>query len=483
MCSNHIIPNRITNFMFYLEYFHFVCLCIFLSCSFFLILSKDPVYSVLLLILNFFISFLIAILFGEDFSFLGGLLLFIRVYVGFGAVLFLFVVMMLELKIELIVLSEFFRFLVLIFCLFFLCFYLILKFDFISIFQKRFIVINFFDSILDSFANIDIFGQSLFNYFLPCVLLAGLGAIFLMLKYKSNRKIQIVYKQLFSNLGEISFLDLFFSLKIFFISIIKYTLFVFLFILVYGITRNSSYITIKSINSFILCDSDSTQLVTTAAGAVTTLGYVMGGGLVLGAGLCGLGIVSGILLLIRNRAIFFDSLHPKGIVQTGLAKEKADPSLVPPVSIKREDWEPTATVPEHFETAEEAAQNPDSGPGDFYEKFCRFLSYNFPEGDKAWAFFLKHLNYSSGWYSHFDDFIPWLDEQFIKFGTSGFYSVYVYWLWGGSIGLPITFGLFVQIALKCLWHFKVWGFFYSSIFISYHPLLVFSYTNCKFVDL
>ena len=465
--------------MFYLEYFHFVCLCTLLSCSFFLILSKNPVYSVLLLILNFFISSLIAILFGVDF--IG--ILFILVYVGAVAVLFLFVVMMLELKIELIVLSESFRFLVLIFCLFFLCFYLILKFDFISIFQKRFIVINFFDSIIDSFANIDIFGQSLFNYFLPCVLLVGLGAIFLMLKYKSNRKIQIVYKQLFSNLGEISFLDLFFSLKIFFISIIKYTFFVFLFILVYGITRNSTIITVKSINSCVLCDSDSTQLVTTAAGAVTTLGYVMGGGLVLGAGLCGLGIVSGVLLLIRNRAIFFDSLHPKGIVQTGLAKEKADPSLVPPVSIKREDWKPTATVPEHFEAAEEAAQNPDSGPGGFYEKFCRFLSYNFPEGEKAWAFFLKHLNYSSGWYSNFDDFIPWLDEQFIKFGTSGFYSVYVYWLWGGSIGLPITFGLFVQIALKCLWHFKVWGFFYSSIFISYRPLMVFSYTNCKFLDL
>jgi hypothetical protein len=331
------------------------------------------------------------------------------------------------------------------------------------------------------FLNFLVFVSSLFTLFFADYFGILFRIYFICFNFYFYVNIQI--KKFFFNFGEFTFFDLCLNFKKSIFYVLKNSFFLFIIIFVWGMTRNCCFNSVKTINALVLCDSDSGQLVTAAAGTVTTLGYVMGGGLVLGAGLCGLGIVSGVLLLIRNRAIFFDSLHPKGIVQTGLAKEKADPSLVPPVSIKREDWKPTATVPEHFETAEEAAQNPDSGPGDFYEKFCRFLSYNFPEGEKAWAFFLKHLNYSSGWYSNFDEFIPWLDEQFIKLGTSGFYSVYVYWLWGGSIGLPITFGLFVQIALKCLWHFKVWGFFYSSIFISYRPLIAFPYTNCKFLDL
>ena len=194
--------------MFYIEYIHIFFLFILLFCSFFLILSKNPVYAVLLLILIFFCSASIAILFGVDF--IG--LLFIIVYVGAIAVLFLFVVMMLDLKTDLPVLYESYKLLFLIIFLFVFFFFLIAQFDLISIFQRKFAINNSFTHILDSFFNIDIFGQCLYNYFLPCVLISGvilllamLGAIALTLKYSSVRKNQLVYKQLSRTSNFLSF--------------------------------------------------------------------------------------------------------------------------------------------------------------------------------------------------------------------------------------------------------------------------------------
>ena len=184
--------------MIFIEYIHFFFLTVLLSSSFFLILSKNPVYSVLFLILIFFCSASIAILFGVDF--MG--ILFIIVYVGAIAVLFLFVVMMLDLKVDSMFLYESYRLLFLIVFLFFVIFYLMYHFDFLFIFQKKIEYNNNFFSSLDSFFNIDIFGQCLYNYFLPCFLIAGiilllamLGAISLTLKYRSNRKSQLVFKQ------------------------------------------------------------------------------------------------------------------------------------------------------------------------------------------------------------------------------------------------------------------------------------------------
>ena len=73
----------------------FLIICILL-CSIFLIISKNPIFSILFLILVFCGCTGILILFGVDF--IG--LLFIVIYVGAIAVLFLFVVMMLDLKIN-----------------------------------------------------------------------------------------------------------------------------------------------------------------------------------------------------------------------------------------------------------------------------------------------------------------------------------------------------------------------------------------------
>jgi NADH-quinone oxidoreductase subunit J len=185
--------------MSFIEYIHFFFLFILVLSSLFLILSQNPVYSVLLLILIFFCSASIAILFGIDF--MG--ILFIIIYVGAIAVLFLFVVMMLDLKTDSVILYESYKLLAVIIIFFFFFSLIIYNFDFISIFQKKFIYSNYFYNVLDSFFNIDIFGQCLYNYFLSCFLISGiilllamLGAISLTLKYRSNRRNQLVYKQL-----------------------------------------------------------------------------------------------------------------------------------------------------------------------------------------------------------------------------------------------------------------------------------------------
>ena len=193
--------------MSFLNYIHLFFLIILLLSAFFLVILKNPVHSVLLLILCFFCSASIVILFSVDF--IG--ILFLIIYVGAIAVLFLFVVMMLDLKITPLKTEKFFFFfffssLFFFFFVFtsslffFFCFY---ELDFGSLFQKKFVVNSYFFNILDFFSNIDVFGQCLYNYFLICFLIAGiilllamLGAIALTLKYNSNVKNQLVYKQL-----------------------------------------------------------------------------------------------------------------------------------------------------------------------------------------------------------------------------------------------------------------------------------------------
>lgn len=183
--------------MSFLNYIHLFFLIILLLSAFFLVILKNPVHSVLLLILCFFCSASIVILFSVDF--IG--ILFLIIYVGAIAVLFLFVVMMLDLKITPVKTEKFFFFFVFTSSLFFFfCFY---ELDFGSLFQKKFVVNSYFFNILDFFSNIDVFGQCLYNYFLICFLIAGiilllamLGAIALTLKYNSNVKNQLVYKQL-----------------------------------------------------------------------------------------------------------------------------------------------------------------------------------------------------------------------------------------------------------------------------------------------
>ena len=172
--------------------------------GFMMAFSKNPMNSIIFLIGIFFNSFII--LFYFNIEFLG--LLFILIYVGAIAILFLFVIMMLNLKSTEVN---------------------VLNMDFISkiflvvlfIYFVFFITFNFFDSLysesesflfykdllafstLDCFYNINIIGQTLFNYFAGCFLVAGLillialvGAIVLAFDFAATRSTQQISSQL-----------------------------------------------------------------------------------------------------------------------------------------------------------------------------------------------------------------------------------------------------------------------------------------------
>lgn len=167
--------------------------------SIFVFISKNPVHSVLFLILTFCNASAILFLFNAEF--LG--LIFIIIYVGAIAVLFLFVVMMLNVKIYS---SDEFSYLPFIFLGGF-----ILIVQIFLVLEKAFSNSNFwetslfytFDNYLDTLTSIDVLGQSLYNYYLLCFLLAGLvllvamiGAIVLTLNFSSQRKNELVSRQL-----------------------------------------------------------------------------------------------------------------------------------------------------------------------------------------------------------------------------------------------------------------------------------------------
>lgn len=171
--------------MEYLEYLHsFLCFFI-LAIGFMAAFSQDPIETILCLILVFFNAGVI--LFSYKAEFIG--LSFIIIYVGAIAVLFLFVITMLQVKkdpyqlfkSELI--GDFFIYFLLIgsYCFFF---------D-----EKVLAKISSFDILFsfDNLNNIDVFGQFLFNYYLECFLLAGLlllipliGSIVLTFNFKKN---------------------------------------------------------------------------------------------------------------------------------------------------------------------------------------------------------------------------------------------------------------------------------------------------------
>ena len=185
--------------MFFVLYLHHIFAVVLVTLSLFLIFSRNPVYSVLFLIVIFFTAASILILFTVDF--IG--LLFVVIYVGAIAVLFLFVVMMLDMKTQGILFSVSAVQNVLIFflCIFF--FDLIYNSKILTIFNRDYLSFFVFVVGLDSFNSIDAFGVYLYSFFIPFFLIAGiillvamLGSISLTLKYRSFRKNQLVSKQL-----------------------------------------------------------------------------------------------------------------------------------------------------------------------------------------------------------------------------------------------------------------------------------------------
>jgi NADH-quinone oxidoreductase subunit J len=170
---------------------------IFALASLMMYFSNNAIYTILLLIL---IALNIAgILFSLNMEFVGFIL--IIVYVGAIAILFLFIVMMLQIKVQNTKVDNYSYFYILI--TFFITSYFFLYFK--NVFNDInyfFFSKNFF--IIDTFFNIQVMGQALFSYFLVLVVLAGIIlliamiiAIVLTLNF-STLKIQedYTYKQL-----------------------------------------------------------------------------------------------------------------------------------------------------------------------------------------------------------------------------------------------------------------------------------------------
>lgn len=180
---------------------------IFFFLSFLLLLSallvisaQNPVHSVFFLVLAFLISAIFLFLCEVEFV----SLLFILVYVGAIAVLFLFVVMMLEIKVtksenEFFVIAPLGIFLGLIF---FFEIFLSLDESFAPFFPSTDIYVNWLSS-LDSLNNLEVLGQLLYTYYFFYFLIAGIillvamiGAIVLTLNFKQKAKHQFVFKQI-----------------------------------------------------------------------------------------------------------------------------------------------------------------------------------------------------------------------------------------------------------------------------------------------
>ena len=179
-----------------MEILHLFLCFLFIEFSTSVSLSSNPVHSIIYLILTFCITAFISFFFNLEFF---GLI-FVIIYVGAVAVLFLFIIMMLDIKDKSFTnLSLFYLFLINGFFLFFENFIRIFSFEVFSnkISQTAFL------TLFDSFFHIDLLGQCLYNFFLICFLIAGLilfvallGSIVLTLNFNTSKKSQKYFRQL-----------------------------------------------------------------------------------------------------------------------------------------------------------------------------------------------------------------------------------------------------------------------------------------------
>jgi NADH-quinone oxidoreductase subunit J len=173
---------------------HFIFCILTCLCGLFVSFSNNAISSVVFLILVFCNASILLFMFNVDF--LG--LIFIIIYVGAVAVLFLFIIMMLPIKRKEKNLKFFSLVVISLFILIF--FFLVNYSD--SIFNSNFIyTYSYF--FFDNLTNINSLGQVLFNYFIPCFLIAGIillialiGSIVLTLKFEYAKKSQISFRQL-----------------------------------------------------------------------------------------------------------------------------------------------------------------------------------------------------------------------------------------------------------------------------------------------
>ncbi len=161
--------------------------------------SKNPVDSVLFLILVFLNAAGLTFLIEAEFI----ALIFIIIYVGAIAVLFLFIVMMLDIKIQRGEgdVAQYLPFALLLGVIFFIQIFLSLEEVFANVSIQSGHVAWF--NMIDDLTNIELLGQLMYTDFLLCFLLAGIllliamiGAIILTLNFNSQRQNEIIARQL-----------------------------------------------------------------------------------------------------------------------------------------------------------------------------------------------------------------------------------------------------------------------------------------------
>lgn len=163
--------------------------------------SNNPMHSILFMILLFFESALILALFNLDFF----ALLFIIIYVGAIAILFLFIVMLLDVKFANNQLFYYYI-LSLTFCFFF---FLGTIDSFEPLFYKEnSLNILYFEFLIDLY----VIAQILYNYYLFCFLIAGLilfvalvGAIAISFDFNKVKNHGVVFRKLSRSSNFLSF--------------------------------------------------------------------------------------------------------------------------------------------------------------------------------------------------------------------------------------------------------------------------------------
>ena len=176
-----------------------------------MIISKNPVHSILSLILVFFNAASLLIIIGAEFL----AMLFIIVYVGAVAVLFLFVIMMLNVKVTNLT-ASIYRYLpisLILGSIFFFQFFMLFYVDLVSVNTSYLYLmednfLNEWSASLVSVSNIVVLGQLLYTYYSYLFILSGvillvsmLGAISLTLHRRNDIKKQYIYKQIERDFG------------------------------------------------------------------------------------------------------------------------------------------------------------------------------------------------------------------------------------------------------------------------------------------
>ena len=185
--------------------------------SFFVILCKNPVHSILSLIFVFFNTAALLIFLGAEFL----AMLFVIVYVGAVAVLFLFVIMMLNIKESNLILSlyNYIPVFTLLITIFVYEVYTIYSSNLMPLYMFTanslkdhdilvidFIIINFLDCVINYATNIYVIGNILYTEFFLMFFISGIillvamiGSITLTLHKRNDVKRQFVFKQIERN--------------------------------------------------------------------------------------------------------------------------------------------------------------------------------------------------------------------------------------------------------------------------------------------